>query len=84
MSSLTPEPESRSQKNEPSTAVQQEANGHANEMSVDQLTPPSSPDPSKGVDVHLPDTLSSIMAVEPVSNSHYEEVKVEADAWIAK
>ena len=34
--------------------------------------------------VILPDLFSSIMAIKPVINPHYHEVKPKADAWIAK
>ncbi|KAI9035559.1 terpene synthase family protein [Aspergillus affinis] len=34
--------------------------------------------------IHVPDMFSSIMAVKPVVNPHYHEVKFKADAWIAR
>jgi hypothetical protein len=34
--------------------------------------------------IRIPDMFSSIMAVKPVVNPHYHDVKPRADAWIAK
>ncbi|KAI1337721.1 isoprenoid synthase domain-containing protein [Xylariaceae sp. FL0016] len=51
---------------------------------VNEVTPPATPDPTKGVRVILPDTFSSILSVDAVMNKHYKQVKEEADAWIAQ
>lgn len=34
--------------------------------------------------VYLPDMFSSIMAVRPVVNPNYHEVKIKADSWITR
>jgi hypothetical protein len=49
-------------------------------------TPEEQPpdDGSKEKLVEVPDMFSSIMAVKPVVNPLYHEVKPKADAWIAK
>ena len=36
------------------------------------------------ISVYLPDLFSSIMAVKPIVNPNYHEVKVKADSWITK
>lgn len=32
--------------------------------------------------ISIPDMFESFMAVKPISNPNYEQVKAEADAWI--
>ena len=36
------------------------------------------------ISVYLPDLFSSIMAVEPIVNPKYHEVKAKADSWITR
>jgi hypothetical protein len=57
------------------------------ETSHDELQPslPSSHDQDmKDRIVYVPDMFSSIMAVKPVVNVHYHEVKPKADSWISR
>ena len=36
------------------------------------------------ISVYLPDLFSSIMAVKPIVNPNYHEVKTKADSWITR
>ncbi|KAK7998523.1 terpenoid synthase [Apiospora marii] len=45
---------------------------------------PSSTPKDDVIEVVIPDLFTSILSVDPVQNPHYEQVKKDADLWIAK
>lgn len=47
-------------------------------------SPASVSDDRDGLEVRLPDLFACIMSIDPAMNSHYQVVKLEADAWIAR
>ncbi|KAL2786795.1 isoprenoid synthase domain-containing protein [Aspergillus keveii] len=51
---------------------------------LQQSSPSSHDEDMKDRIVYVPDMFSSIMAVKPVVNVHYHEVKPKADSWISR
>ncbi|KAL3483007.1 Presilphiperfolan-8-beta-ol synthase [Aspergillus germanicus] len=51
---------------------------------LQQSSPSSHDQDMKDRIVYVPDMFSSIMAVKPVVNVHYHEVKPKADSWISR
>jgi len=56
------------------------------EFSITDASSDIAPDTDGGLKKHvyLPDMFSSIMAVKPIVNPNYHEVKTKADTWITR